>query len=53
MRLGSAFGAFLDPVADKVGPSSFFRFSLISLIHLKEIESILFSSDMVKKLLTN
>lgn len=23
MRLGSAFGAFLDPVADKVGPSLF------------------------------
>lgn len=24
MRLGSAFGAFLDPVADKVGPSTLF-----------------------------
>ena len=45
MRLGSAFGAFLDPVADKVGSSSLFRFSIMSLI--------LLSSDMVQTLLIN
>lgn len=53
MRLGSVFGAFLDPVADKVGPSSLFKFILITLAQLKEIKSILLSSDMVQIFLIN